>query len=105
MVYGRRNLATCVHTLRSTIQKSEEILKVAEVISNVSGNVWDCADESKECERDGIHAYLRAHIFDWRAMESLEAAAIQPTQTSTIADSNDPLSNGKDKNEEVFSSL
>ena len=38
-------------------------------------------------------------------MESLEAAAIQPTHTSTLADSNDPLSNGKDKNEEDFSSL
>ena len=77
-----------------------------EVISEVTGKVWDHSDEeSSEDEGDGIYAYLGAQLFNWGAVASLGAAAIQPTHASALADGDGPLSDGRDTDEECFSGL
>ena len=67
-------------------------ISLAEVISKVTGQVWDRShEESSEDEGDGTRAYLGAQFFlgGGEAVESLGSVVIQPTHTSAL--------DGKDK--------
>ena len=71
-------------------------MSLAEVISEVTGKVWNHSDEeSSEDEGNGIHAYLGAQFFDWGAVESLGAAIILPTYASAVADGDGPYLMGR----------
>ena len=77
MVY--RNLTKNVEALTIHTLETEKRLGLAELIFEVTGEVWDRFDEeSSEDEGHGIHAYLGVRSFEREAVESLEAATTRP---------------------------
>ena len=67
--------------------------------------MWDRSDEESSGDEDGIHANLGAQLFNWGAVESLGAVAIQSTHASSLAYGNGSLSDGEDTGKEGFSGL
>ena len=91
---------------QSTLAKWQRDFCLTEVISEVTGKLWDRSDEeSSRNEGDGFLVYLEAQPFNWGAVESLGAAAFHQTHASVLADGDGPPSNGKDTDEEGFSGL
>ena len=46
-----------IHTLEMVKR-----LSLAEIISEITGKVWNHSEESSEDEEDGIHAYLECNL-------------------------------------------
>ena len=91
---------------RATLLKWRREFCFALVLFKVTGNVCDQSDEySSEDDGEGFHAYLEVQFFDWAAVESMGAVAIQLIDSSPLAYSEGPLSDGKDTDEEGFSGL